>query len=79
MLAYTSAMLTNFTHALQQQAAAAAAARAAEEQKVAARPQRKPAPRPVRSRPASPSSDSEEFEYDSPYARYRGVLSCHQK
>ena len=72
-------MLTKFTHALQQQAAAAAAARAAEEQQMVARPQRKPAPRPVRSRPASPSSDSEEFEYDSPYARYRGALTFHHQ
>ena len=55
---------------LQQQAAAAAAARAEEEERLAARPQRKAAPRPVRSRAATPSSDSDEF--DSPYARYRG-------
>ncbi len=56
---------------LQEQAAAAAAARAEEEERLAARPQRKVAPRPVRSRAASPSSDSEEF--DSPVARYRGM------
>jgi len=56
---------------LQEQAAAAAAARAEEEERLAARPQRKAAPRPVRSRAASPSSDSEEF--DSPVARYRGM------
>ncbi|KAL0045752.1 hypothetical protein WJX82_003498 [Trebouxia sp. C0006] len=55
---------------LEEQAAAAAAARAEEEERLAARPQRKAAPRPVRSRAASPSSDSEEFE--SPVARYRG-------
>ena len=56
---------------LQDQAAAAAAARVEEEERLAARPQRKAAPRPVRSRAASPSSDSEEF--DSPVARYRGM------
>ncbi|KAL0041297.1 hypothetical protein WJX77_011458 [Trebouxia sp. C0004] len=54
---------------LEEQAAAAAAARAEEEERLAVRPQRKAAPRPVRSRAASPSSDSEEF--DSPVARYR--------
>lgn len=60
---------------LQQQAAAAAAARArAEEEQKAVRPQRKPAARPVRTRAASPSSDSEEVELESPYARYRGML-----
>ncbi|KAL3134959.1 Pharynx and intestine in excess protein 1 [Trebouxia sp. C0010 RCD-2024] len=58
---------------LEQQAAAAAAARArAEEEQKAVRPQRKPAARPVRTRAATPSSDSEEVEFDSPYARYRG-------
>ncbi|KAA6418788.1 MAG: helicase SWR1 [Trebouxia sp. A1-2] len=55
---------------LEEQAAAAAAARAEEEERLAARPQRKAAPRPVRSRAATPSSDSEEL--DSPVARYRG-------
>ena len=59
---------------LQEQAAAAAAARAEEEEQLAARPQRKAAPKPVRSRAASPSSDSEEF--DSPVARYRGMPSA---
>lgn len=61
---------------LQQQAAAAAAARAEEEQK-AVRPQRKLPARPVRTRAASPSSESEEVEVDSPYARYRGMLPGH--
>ena len=57
---------------LQQQAAAAAAARAEEEQK-AVRPQRRAPVRPVRTRAATPSSDSEEIEYGSPYARYKGM------
>lgn len=57
---------------VQQQAAAAAAARAEEEQK-AVRPQRRVPARPVRTRAATPSSDSEEFEYDSPYARFKGM------
>ena len=61
--------------AVQQQAAAAAAAAAAraEEEQKAVRPQRRAPARPVRTRAVSPSSDSEEFEYDSPYARYKGM------
>ena len=60
---------------VQQQAAAAAAAAAAraEEEQKAVRPQRRAPARPVRIRAASPSSDSEELEYDSPSARYKGM------
>lgn len=71
---YPSAVFTHATRVVQQQAAAAAAAAAAraEEEQKAVRPQRRAPARPVRTRAASPSSDYEEFEYDSPYARYKG-------
>ena len=56
---------------MQAQAAAAAAARAEEEEQRAVKAQRRAVARAVRSRAATPSSDSEE-QPDSPYTRYRG-------